>query len=68
MLDKNGVFDVVFSDTDRERVKQLESRLKELEYETVIYSEVFRNGCWENEINVSLDMDAVRTTHLLFEQ
>ena len=58
MLDTNGVFSVVFSDTDHKKVKKLESRLRELEYETAIRSEVFCNGYWQPEINVSTDINA----------
>ena len=58
MLDTNGVFRVVFSDTDHKKVKNLESRLRELEYETAIRSEVFCNGYWQPEINVSTDINA----------
>ena len=68
MLDKNGVFDVVFSDTDHRKVRELESRLKELEYETVVHSEVFRNGSWEPEIHVSADADFVEVKYPLLAE
>lgn len=68
MLDTNGVFSVVFSDTDHKKVKNLESRLRELEYETAIRSEVFCNGYWEPEINVSTDINLAKTNHLSYEK
>ena len=34
MPDRDGIFDVVFSDADHERAKNLSSRLRELGYET----------------------------------
>lgn len=56
MPDKEGIFDVVFSDTDRARVKNLASRLNELGYETVVHSEAFWDGYWEHEIDVVYDI------------
>ena len=52
MPSKDGIFDVIFSDTDRDRVENLSSRLRELGYKTVIHSEAFWNGYWEHEIDV----------------
>ncbi len=57
MPDREGIFDVVFSDIDRDRVKNLSCRLRELGYETVIHSEAFWNGYWENEIDVIYDIE-----------
>lgn len=60
MPDRDGIFDVIFSDIDRQRVKNLESRLNELGYETVVHSEAFWNGYWENEIDVYMDIKIAR--------
>ena len=57
---KDGIFDVVFSDTDHERVKNLKSRLNELGYETVVHSEAFWNGYWEHEIDVIYDIELAK--------
>ena len=57
MPDRDGIFDVVFSDTDRDCVKNLSYRLRELGYETVIHSEAFWNGYWEHEIDVIDDIE-----------
>lgn len=58
--DRQGIFDVVFSDTDKERVKKLSLRLNELGYETVIHSEVFWDGYWEHIIDVIYDIEAAK--------
>ena len=60
MPDSEGIFDVVFSDADHERVKNLSFRLRELGYETVIHSEVFWDGYWENEIDVVYDIESAK--------
>ena len=60
MPDREGIFDVVFSDRERERVKNLESRIRELGYETVVHSEAFWDGYWENEIDVIMDIEIAR--------
>ena len=57
MPDRDGIFDVVFFDTDCDRVKNLSFRLRELGYETVIHSEAFWNGYWEHEIDVIYDIE-----------
>ena len=57
MPDRDGIFDVVFSDTDRDRVKKLSFRLRELGYQTVIHSEAFWNGYWEHEADVIYDIE-----------
>ena len=41
---KDDLFDVVFSDSDRDRVKNLKTKLNELGYE-VVHSEAFWDGC-----------------------
>ena len=60
MPNRDGIFDVVFSDTNRDRVKNLSSRLRELGYETVIHSEAFWDGYWEHEIDVIRDIEFAR--------
>ena len=57
MPGRDGIFDVVFSDTDRDRVKNLASRLNELGYETVVHSEAFWDGYWEHEADVLFDIE-----------
>ena len=56
MPDRDEIFDVVFSDIDCDRVKNLASRLNELGYETVVHSEAFWDGYWEHEIDVVYDI------------
>ena len=60
MPNREGIFDVVFSDTDRERVNSLKCRLNELGYETVVHSEAFWDGYWENEIDVIYDIESAK--------
>ena len=60
MPDREGIFDVVFSDTDRDRVESLSYRLRELGYETVVHSEAFWNGYWEYEIDVIYDIESAK--------
>ena len=60
MPGRDGIFDVVFSDTDRDRVKNLKTRLNELGYETVVHSEAFWDGYWENEIDVIYDIESAK--------
>ena len=60
MPGRDGIFDVVFSDTDYERVKSLKFRLNELGYETVVHSEAFWDGYWENEIDVIYDIESAK--------
>ena len=60
MPGRDGIFDVVFSDTDYERVNNLKLRLNELGYETVIHSEAFWDGYWENEIDVINDIQCAK--------
>ena len=57
MPNRDDIYEVVFSDTDVERVKNLESRLKELGYPTVVHSEAFWNGYWEHEIDVIREIE-----------
>ena len=63
MPDKSEIFDVVFSDTNHERVENLSSRLRELGYETVVHSEAFWDGYWEHEIDVIRDIEWARMQH-----
>ena len=60
MPGRDGIFDVVFSDTDHERVNNLKLRINELGYETVIHSEAFWDGYWENEIDVISDIQCAK--------
>ena len=64
MPGRDGIFDVVFSDTDYERVNNLKLRLNELGYETVIHSEAFWDGYWENEIDVIDDIECAKIRYL----
>ena len=63
MPGRDGIFDVVFSDTDHKRVANLKYRLNELGYETVVHTEAFWNGCWEHEIDVIYDIDIAKARH-----
>ena len=67
MPDREGIFDVVFSDTDQERVKNLKTRLNELGYETVVHSEAFWNGYWEHEIDVIYDIESAKRLYFSSE-
>ena len=60
MPGRDGFFDVVFSDTDGDRVTNLSTRLRELGYETVIHSEAFWDGYWEHEIDVIYDIESAK--------
>lgn len=60
---KDDIFDVVFSDSDRERVKNLKTKLNELGYETVIHLEAFWDGYWEHEIDVIYDIELAKTRY-----
>ena len=60
---KDNIFDVVFSDSDRDRVKNLKAKLNELGYETVVHSEAFWDGCWEHEIDVVYDIELVKARY-----
>lgn len=68
MPDREGIFDVVFSDTDSERVENLKRRLNKLGYETVVHSEAFWDGYWENEIDVIYDIKLAQQLYPSQEQ
>lgn len=67
MPDKDYIFDVVFSDTDHERVKKLSLRLNELGYETVIHSEAFWDGYWEHEMDIIYDIESAKRVYPSFK-
>ena len=67
MPGKDGIFDVVFSDTDHEQVQNLKCRLNELGYETVVHPEAFWDGYWEYEIDVIYDIESAKRLYPSFK-
>ena len=67
MPHREGIFDVVFSDTERGWVENLSYRLRELGYETVVHSEAFWDGYWEHEIDVIYDIESAKRLYPFLE-
>ncbi|WP_319422715.1 hypothetical protein [Pleurocapsa sp. FMAR1] len=61
--DSDNCYQVVFSDTDAERVEQLATRLRKLKYHAIVHSEAFWNGYWEHEANVLFDIEYAKRNY-----